>query len=164
MYRRHIVCDPAECTGCRLCEFACALEKTGAFDLELSRIRVAAPQPAAAISIACQLCEGAPCVVACPRKALSIRLEDGTIALDRGLCTGCGWCIEACDFGAIALDPNTRSVVVCDLCRDLEVPRCVESCPKKALSLSPQSAVAGRSRRRAAEQLLKEAGGYQPAS
>ena len=35
-------------------------------------------------------------------------------------------------------------------------PRCVESCPKKALSLSPQSAVVGRSRKKAAEQLLKE--------
>lgn len=156
MYRRHIVCDASTCTGCRLCEFACALEKTGGFDLELSRIRVAAPQPAAAISIACQLCEGVPCVVACPRQALSVRPEDGTIALDKGLCTGCGWCIEACDFGAIALDPATKSVVICDLCREAEEVRCVESCPKKALSLSPQSAVAGRSRKKAAEQLLKE--------
>ncbi len=156
--RRLIVCDPAACTGCRLCEFACALEKTGSFDLELSRIRVAAPQPASAISIACQLCEAAPCVAACPRSALSVRSEDGTIALEKALCTGCGWCIEACDFGAIALEPGSKSVVICDLCRDIREPACVEACPKKALSLSPQAAVAGRSRKRAAEQLLRETG------
>ncbi len=154
MQRRLILCDTDACTGCRLCEFACALEKTGSFDLELSRIRVAAPQPASVISIACQICESAPCVTACPRNALSMRAEDGTIALDKGLCTGCGWCIEACDFGAIALDPSTKSVVICDLCRDLPEPRCVESCPKKALSLAPQSATAARSRKKAAEQLL----------
>lgn len=158
MQRRLIVCDSALCTGCRLCEFACALEKTGAFDLEASRIRVASPQPATAISIACQLCEAAPCVSACPRSALSVRPEDGTIALEQALCTGCGWCIEACDFGAIALEPATKSVVICDLCRDLPEPRCVESCPKKALTLSPAAVVAGRSRKKAAEQLLREAG------
>ncbi len=156
MQRRFIVCDPNACTGCRLCEFACALEKTGSFDLELSRIRVASPQPTAAISIACQLCETAPCVPACPRNALSVRPEDGTIVLERALCTGCGWCIEACDFGAIAMDPGTKSVVICDLCRDLPEPSCVEACPKKALSLSPPSAVAGRSRKTAAERLLKD--------
>ncbi|HEX2987602.1 MAG TPA: 4Fe-4S dicluster domain-containing protein [Chloroflexota bacterium] len=156
MQRRYIVCDPGECTGCRLCEFACALEKTGSFDLELSRIRVASPQPTAAISIACQLCEGAPCVSACPRDALSVRPQDGTIGLEKALCTGCGWCIEACDFGAIAMDPGTKSVVICDLCSTLPTPACVEACPKKALSLSPPSAVAGRSRRTAAEKLLKD--------
>jgi Fe-S-cluster-containing hydrogenase component 2 len=159
MQRRYVVCDPEACTGCRLCEFACALEKTGSFDLELSRIRVAIPQPTTAISIACQLCEAAPCVSACPRKALSVRPEDGTIAVERALCTGCGWCIEACDFGAIAMDRGTRSVVVCDLCRNVPEPRCVEACPKKALNLSPPSAVAGRARKTAAERLLKEVGG-----
>ena len=154
MQRRLIVCDPNLCTGCRLCEFACALEKTGGFDLDVSRIRVASPQPTSAISIACQLCETAPCVAACPRSALSVRAEDGTIALEKALCTGCGWCIEACDFGAIALEPSTKSVVICDLCRDLPEPRCVESCPKKALTFSPPAVVAGRSRKKAAEQLL----------
>ena len=34
MQRRLIVCDTESCTGCRLCEFACALEKTGSFDLD----------------------------------------------------------------------------------------------------------------------------------
>lgn len=155
MQRRLIVCDSDKCTGCRLCEFACSLEKTGSFHLELSRIRVAAPQPTTVISIACQVCEGAPCVAACPRNALSVR-EDGTIAVDMGLCTGCGWCIEACDFGAIALDPRTKCVVVCDLCRDLPEPRCIEGCPKGALSLASHSAVAGRARRKAAEQLLAD--------
>jgi anaerobic carbon-monoxide dehydrogenase iron sulfur subunit len=153
MQRQLIVCDSDACTGCRLCEFACALEKTGSFDLDLSRIRTASPQPSMVISIACQLCENAPCVTSCPRDALSVR-EDGTIALEKGLCTGCGWCIEACDFGAIALEPRTKSVVICDLCRELPEPACVVACPKEALSLKPQTAVAAQSRRKAAAQLL----------
>ncbi len=156
MQRLLITCDPSACTGCKLCEFACALEKTGTFNLELSRIRVTTPTPTSAISIACQLCEAAPCVTSCPRDALSVRPEDGTIALDKGLCTGCGWCIEACDFGAIAMDPSTKTVAICDLCHEHTEPPCVECCPKKALTLAPQSAVASRSRRRAAEQLLAE--------
>lgn len=156
MQRRYIVCDSSACTGCRLCEFACSLEKTGAFDLELSRIRVAMPQPTAVISVSCQLCEAAPCVTACPRKALSVREPDGVIVLEKSLCTGCGWCLEACDFGAISMDPSTRSVVICDLCSGLPEPRCVEGCPKKALSLSPPSAVASRLRKSAAQKLLGE--------
>ena len=44
---------------------------------------MAAPQPTAVISIACQLCEDPACVAACPRDALSVR-EDGTICPGQG--------------------------------------------------------------------------------
>lgn len=112
--------------------------------------------------IACQLCKGDPCVAACPRDVLLVRAEDGTITLDRRLCTGWGWCIEACEFRAIALAPSTKSVVICNPCRDLPKPRCVESSLKKALSLAPYSAVAARLRKKAGEQPLSAS--YRPAA
>lgn len=138
--RRHIVCDMELCAGCQLCEFACAAGKTGAFDLELSRIRLARPEATLMASIACQLCSDAPCQAVCPREALSTNPDSGAIVVDKVKCIGCGWCVEACDHGAIALDPRTRMAVVCDLCIDLSEPRCVTFCPKGALRLDSVNA------------------------
>ncbi len=66
-----VVCDPDLGTGCELCEFACSAVKSGLFDLELSRIRLARPNSTVMMSIACRCCENAPCVIACPRDALA---------------------------------------------------------------------------------------------
>jgi Fe-S-cluster-containing hydrogenase component 2 len=149
MQHSFVDCDPDVCTGCELCEFACAAVKEGQLDLELSRIRLARPEPTLMMSVTCRLCEDAPCVTSCPREALTQDPQSGVIRVDRVRCTGCGWCIEACDFGAIVLDPSTKSVVVCDLCQDLAQPRCVEVCPKQALRLTTAEGVAQRMRTRA---------------
>lgn len=150
MQRSFVDCDPEACTGCQLCELACAGVKEGCFDLELSRIHLVRPEPTVMMSVTCRLCENAPCVAACPRLALGVHPENGTIVLDKVLCTGCGWCIEACDFGAIAVDRRTKTVVICDLCAELpNGPRCVEICPKKALDLTTTEGVAQRQRNRA---------------
>jgi len=146
MERYYIVCNPEKCTGCRICEFACSAAKTGKFQQELSRIRVAQPAPATVLSIACRFCENAPCISACPRDALSMSEDTSTLKLDKARCTGCGWCIEACDFGAIMIDRNTKSVIVCDLCPDSPEPCCVAMCPKDALSLSTTEIVAQKAR------------------
>ncbi|MBC7238645.1 MAG: hypothetical protein H5T71_00915, partial [Chloroflexi bacterium] len=52
---QHIICDPAKCTGCRLCEYACSMVKTGKFDASLSRIRVVRIEPITMTAIACRL-------------------------------------------------------------------------------------------------------------
>jgi Fe-S-cluster-containing dehydrogenase component len=36
--------------------------------------------------------------------------ETGVILVEDDLCNGCGWCFEACDFGAITLDPEKKVV------------------------------------------------------
>lgn len=150
MERQYICCDPDKCTGCRICEFVCSVAKEGKFHQELSRIRVVQPTPTLVMSIACRFCENAPCITACPREALSMDEEAHIIKLDRARCAGCGWCIEACDFGAIGLDQTTKSVVMCDLCHGLPRPRCVEMCPKEALSLSTSEVVSQKARNRVA--------------
>jgi len=148
MRPRYVACDSDSCTGCRLCEFACALAKEGAFDLDLSRIHVARPTATLSAAVACRLCPDAPCVRSCPRAALRVSPNDGVIEVIPALCTGCGWCIEACDFGAVSLDRQTKCVVICDLCRDTGEPACVRGCPKEALSLKSVEAVAAESRDR----------------
>jgi Fe-S-cluster-containing hydrogenase component 2 len=154
---QYIVCDPDLCVGCQICEYICSFVKTGEFNTYRSRIRVVRIPPVVMTSITCRTCEDAPCVVACPRDALTQIQETGAIQVDEDACDGCGWCIEACDFGAISLNPATKLGEICDLCVDEEDgPQCVKWCPKEALSLSTAEIVAQKARKGAVSQLLQE--------
>ncbi|MEA3408105.1 MAG: 4Fe-4S dicluster domain-containing protein [Chloroflexota bacterium] len=152
----HIVCDPDKCIGCRLCEYACSVTKTGSFDPSRSLIRVVRIEPVTMTAIACRLCEDAPCILACPRNALSRSEENGVILVDEDECDGCGWCVEACEFGAIVLNPTTKNAEICDLCPDEEEPPCVAICPKDALSLSTPEVLRQKARRNVVAKLFEE--------
>ena len=156
MQRRYINCDPEVCTGCQLCEFACAAAKEGEFNLELSRIKLVRVRSELMMSVACRFCEDTPCIAACPREALGWDEERAIIVLDKVRCTGCGWCVEACDFGAITINPATKSALICDLCADREWPHCVEVCPKEAIKVSTFEVTAQRARSKAVERLTTE--------
>ena len=136
MERKYIDCDPGLCSGCQVCEVACSAEKAGEFNTELSRIHLVHTDRTNTVSMACRFCEDTPCIKACPREALQMDEAANVIRLDKMRCTGCGWCIEACDFGAIVIDHSTKSVVICDLCEGRSQPKCIEFCPKKALKVS----------------------------
>jgi Fe-S-cluster-containing hydrogenase component 2 len=97
-------------------------------------------------AIACRTCEDAPCVSVCTRDALTQDPETGVIEVDAELCDGCAWCIEACDFGAISINPLTKLAEMCDLCEDQEEPQCVKWCPKDALELTTPDQRAQRTR------------------
>ncbi len=153
MERKYITCDSELCTGCGICELICSATKHGVFQPELSRIRTVRIDRMKAISIACRFCEDTPCITACPREALWMDEENNVIRLEKVRCTGCGWCIEACDFGAISMDHSTKSVVICDLCEGLDQPKCVAICPKDALKISTLEIKAQSARGKAAESL-----------
>ncbi|MFC1920161.1 4Fe-4S dicluster domain-containing protein [Chloroflexota bacterium] len=155
MERKYIICDPALCTGCAICELACSAEKEKTFFPELSRIRLALVDEKTAISIACRFCEETPCIAACPRDALTMDEAGNVIRLDKIRCTGCGWCIEACDFGAIALDHAVKSIVICDLCEERSQPKCVEYCPKEALKVTTFEIAAQSLRDKTAKRLAE---------
>jgi carbon-monoxide dehydrogenase iron sulfur subunit len=128
-------------------------EKT--FNPIKSRIRVVRLNPFVNLAVACRLCEDAPCVVACPRDALSQSEERGTITVDEDKCDGCGWCIEACDYGAIQLHPERKVAYVCNLC-DGE-PKCVEWCPEEALDFTTKDILSQKARITAVKKLFQEA-------
>jgi carbon-monoxide dehydrogenase iron sulfur subunit len=152
----HIVCDPVKCSGCGDCELICSMVKHGVFNPSLSRIRNVRIEPIVMLTVSCRMCADAPCVLACPRNALTQDPETGVILVDEDLCDGCGWCIEACDFGAILLNPESKRVEICDLCADYDEPQCVVYCEKDALSLSAPEVVAQKSRRDVVSKLLQE--------
>lgn len=153
MERKYITCDTGLCTGCATCEMACSAEKEGIFYPELSRIHMVHLDEKVAISIACRFCENTPCISACPREALKMDEANNVIQVDKIRCTGCGWCIEACDFGAIVLNRSTKSVVLCDLCEGRSQPKCVEVCLKEALKVSTLEIEAQSARNKAAKSL-----------
>lgn len=154
-----IACDPDKCVGCRICEYVCSFEKSKVFNPLRSRIRVIRIYPNINLSVACRMCEDAPCVKACPRDALTQSKETGIIMVDEEACNGCGWCIEACDFGALTLDPDKKIVMVCDLCssRPDKEPQCVKWCPEEALSLTNRDILAQKARLDITQKLFKAA-------
>ena len=57
--------------------------------------------------------------------------DTGVIRVDPNRCDGCTWCIEACDFGAISINPATKLAEICNECEDEEDgPQCVKWCAK----------------------------------
>ena len=131
---RFLTVNPEKCVGCNICEYACSWEKEKTINPLRSRIRVVRIHPFVNQAIVCKLCVDPPCVVSCPREALTSAKETGVIRVDADKCDGCGWCIEACPYGAIRYDQDARAVIVCDLC-DGE-PECKEICPVEAIEFT----------------------------
>ncbi len=144
---QYIACDPEKCIGCQLCEMACSYTKTGEFNVYRSRIRTVRAEEILITAVACRTCEDAPCVTACTRDALRQDPLTGIIRIDPDRCDGCAWCVEACDFGAISINPETKLAEICDLCENEEDgPQCVKWCPKDALELTTPDQRAQRAR------------------
>ncbi len=130
-------CDAERCVGCDICELACSWEKEKVFNPNKSRIRAMRLEQVRNMAMTCRTCLDAACVTACTRKALRQSSETGVVTLDEEKCDGCGWCVEACKYGAVTLHPTTRKALICDACQGK--PECVQVCPEGALSLSGKS-------------------------
>ena len=153
--RKLIVCDPEKCTGCQICEYVCSIVKEKTINWKKSRIRTVRIEPIFNTAIPCRKCEKPICEKACPRDALHPK-EDGTIEINKDKCDGCGWCIEACEFGVIRLHPENKIAFVCDYCQDAGEPQCVKWCPKEALKFTTLEQVGAEASRKAFKSLLKE--------
>lgn len=155
---KFVTSDPDKCVGCRICEYVCSMEKNKSFNPTRSRIRMVRIYPNTNASLTCRLCENAPCVIACPRKALVQSEENGVIMVKDDLCNGCGWCVEACDFGAIYLESEKKVVRICDLCATRAGgPACVEWCPEEALEQTTKDVLSQKARIDAVQKLVKAA-------
>jgi tetrathionate reductase subunit B len=90
----------------------------------------------------CNHCEDPPCVPVCPVGA-TYKSPDGVVLTDPNYCVGCGYCIQACPYGARFLNPISRAADKCTWCyhritqRTADhpqglLPACVEICPTGA--------------------------------
>jgi len=104
----YIDCDPNLCVGCQLCEYICSYTKTGEYNSYRSRIRTVRVNEVLITAIACRTCENAPCVIVCPRDALTQDTVTGIIDVNAAKCDGCAWCIEACDSAQSPSIPQPR--------------------------------------------------------
>ena len=133
--------DSRRCFGCHGCEVSCKAENDvplGNFIRQTIYQDVGEyPQVARLfLPMACQHCEDAPCIKACPCGALH-KEAGGTVAVNYDSCCGHGTCVEVCPYGAIYLDPVAKQAVKCHNCyhrteQGME-PACVPTCPAEAL-------------------------------
>jgi Fe-S-cluster-containing dehydrogenase component len=129
--------DLRTCIGCHSCSVACKSE----FDVPLGVFRDTVKYvehgryPAAGrhfIPVLCNHCEDAPCLSACPTGAV-MKLENGEIVIDKGDCNTNRFCMAACPYGAIYVDPEENVAQKCTFCEHRTAqgmePACVEACP-----------------------------------
>jgi len=92
--------------------------------------------------VACRHCIDPKCVDACMAAALKKDEKTGQVLHDKDKCVGCWMCVMACPYGAIRLNKKEKIPVRCDLCIDIGEPRCVKSCPVKAIVWQEETEVA----------------------
>ena len=137
------VVDTRRCFGCHGCEVACKAENDvplGQYIRQTIYHDYEKPQGGLArvmVPMACQHCEDAPCIKACPCGAMH-KGAGGSVQVDYDACCGHAACKDACPYGAIYIDPVANQAVKCHNCthrvdEGME-PACVSTCPSEALT------------------------------
>jgi len=146
------------CNGCYNCQISCKDEHvgndwtpiakpqpdTGQFWTKVEeKIRGSVPKVKMAyMHHICQHCDEAPCITACPVKAIYKR-DDGIVIIDPQKCTGSRLCIDACPYKVIYFNWDLNIAQKCTFCAHLldkgwKEPRCVDSCPTGAFTFGEE--------------------------
>jgi Fe-S-cluster-containing dehydrogenase component len=133
---RSVVFDEQRCVGCGICQLVCSATWQKVFNPLKANLRIEHTgwygQFKADI---CRQKEDAECVKACPTGALYVDEHKGIVQFDRTKCDGCQLCVDACPYHAIFIHPDYDYIFKCDLCGGGKVQKCVEACPRDALSV-----------------------------
>jgi Fe-S-cluster-containing dehydrogenase component/formate-dependent nitrite reductase membrane component NrfD len=148
------VLDQSRCIGCHACTTACKSENSVPLGVTRTYVKSVEvghfPQVRRNFQVTrCNQCSDAPCVAACPTKAM-YRRHDGIVDFDKSICIGCKACMAACPYDAIFINPEDHSAEKCNFCAHrLEIglePACVTVCPTEAILVGdlndPRSKVA----------------------
>lgn len=137
MPRWAMVTDLRRCVGCSACTAACSAEWEVPPGHARTRVRqtpLAGKFPELSRSVfvsQCNHCDDPPCVPVCPSGATH-QGRDGAVAIDRDLCIGCGYCVDACPYDARFIDPVRKKADKCDFCAPRiargQAPACVATC------------------------------------
>lgn len=159
MSRYAFFLDTTRCTGCKTCELACKDYKDLGTEHTLRRIfdyeggdwaegkdgTWTTTSYVYHVSVACNHCDAAACVEACPTGAMHKDPETELVLVDTEACIGCGACAEACPYGAPYVDAGLGHSVKCDGCAERvaegKQPICVEGCPMRALDFGETEAM-----------------------
>lgn len=144
--------DPERCTGCRICEMVCSVNKEGVSNPKFSRIHVVKwEMEGFCVPMFCRQCEDPLCAAVCPVNAVSRDEYLGRVFVNQELCVGCRACIAACSFGGVGYDHEHHKTLRCDLCDG--DPECVKFCDTRALQYVEEESIQRNKQRVAAEKL-----------
>jgi Fe-S-cluster-containing dehydrogenase component len=148
----HIVVDVDKCVGCYTCQLACKDEHVGNtwfpytdeqqkqgqhwIELEKSERGVYPRVDVSYRAKFCNHCGNAPCAKKAPDAF--VKREDGLVLLDPVRAKGNRALVDACPYGNITWNEMIGTAQKCTLCAHLldegrKEPRCVQSCPLRAL-------------------------------
>jgi Fe-S-cluster-containing dehydrogenase component len=145
--------DLDNCVRCYACEVACRQEHGLTVETASRWCHVLTIEPRQVsgrlhmdfVPMACFHCDDPLCAAVCPVGAIS-KKEDGSVAVDENMCTGCKLCVDACPYGLMFFNEVTGYAGHCDLCASrveagLE-PACVQHCIGGALQFVAQEEAA----------------------
>lgn len=140
---RGFIFDYSKCVGCHACVVACTVENSTVPPLNWRKVNHFNRQKLPLLgfvhqSIACNHCQEAPCLKACPSGAYSFDPDTKAVIHNPDLCLGCKYCTWACPFDAPKYNPLLGIVEKCHLCyhrlKENQIPACAQNCPTGALS------------------------------
>jgi len=159
-----LVIDITKCNGCHNCQVACKDEHCGNDWLPVAKaqpqsgqfwtqvvdmVRGTVPKVKVAYEhTICQHCDEAPCIKACPNKAIYKR-PDGIVIIDPQKCKGSKSCITACPYeNVIFFNDELDISQKCTFCAHLldngwKEPRCVDVCPTGAFTFGEEEELNG---------------------
>ncbi|SDI32187.1 Fe-S-cluster-containing dehydrogenase component [Ferrimonas sediminum] len=129
------------CVGCGACTVACQIHNELPENVRFRKVDRYEVEKGDGIvdvwlSHSCMHCGNPACLMVCPAQAYTIR-HDGLVVLDREKCTGCGLCVSACPYDAVAMVDTDGKAAKCNMCIELidqgKKPACVDGCPVQCL-------------------------------